>query len=62
MNHSALHGFLSADSGKFRKAVTDEQVVEKTAEFEDKVEIADDCEKAEIERAARWFPLAWLDR
>ncbi len=27
MNHSALPGFLSADSGEFRKAVTDEQTV-----------------------------------
>ena len=38
MNHSALPGFLSAGSGEFRKAATDEQVVEKTAEFEDKAE------------------------
>jgi len=27
MNHSALPGFLSADSGEFRKAATDEQTV-----------------------------------
>ena len=62
MNHSALPGFLLADSGEFRKAATDEQVVEKTPEFKDKAEVTEDCEKTEIERAARWFPPAWLDR
>ena len=32
MNLSALPGFLLVDSGELRKAATDEQVVEKTAE------------------------------
>jgi hypothetical protein len=38
MNHSALPGFLSVDSEEFGIAKTDEQVFEKRAEFEDKVE------------------------
>jgi L-arabinose isomerase len=38
---------------EFRQAVTDEEVAAKIGEFKEKFEVADECEPAEIERAAK---------
>ena len=38
---------------EFRKAVTDQQISGKITEFKEKFDVSDECEPAEIERAAR---------
>jgi L-arabinose isomerase len=38
---------------EFRQSVTDEEVAAKIGEFKEKFEVADECEPAEIERAAK---------